>query len=105
LLDQHLISLLQEVVVDRKRLFVVTNGNPLMQLNKIRQTDWQGMENYLTCYFAEETAPKPEPDSIHQLLSEQGLHRRDLVMIGNATADRLCAEACGIDYFNADAFK
>lgn len=101
LLYKNMLTFIQEVVLDRKQLFIVTNGNSQMQLNKMRQTEWHGLEKYLTCYFTEETLPKPEPDSLHLLMKEHNLQRRDLVMIGNSNTDSLCAEACGIDYLNA----
>ncbi|MFD2871664.1 HAD family hydrolase [Mucilaginibacter ximonensis] len=100
LIYQRILELLQEIVVDRKKIFIVTNGNPVLQLNKIKQTEWHGLEQYLTCYFAEETKPMPEPDVIHLLLEDQGLERRDLVMIGQSQESKLCAEAAGIDYYN-----
>jgi FMN phosphatase YigB (HAD superfamily) len=101
LLYKNMLTFIQEVVLDRKKLFIVTNGNPQMQLNKMRQAEWHGLEIYLTCYFTEETLPKPEPDTLHLLMKEHDLERRDLVMIGNSDTDSLCAEACGIDYLNA----
>jgi FMN phosphatase YigB (HAD superfamily) len=104
LLHPEMLALLQEIVVDRKQLFVVTNGKPALQLNKIKQTDWQGLEPYLTCYFADEIMPKPEPDVIHYLIKERNLQRRDLVMIGNTETDLLCSEASGIDYVEATDF-
>ncbi len=104
LLYENMLNLLQEVVIDRKKLFIVTNGEPLQQLNKIKQMEWQGLENYLTVYFAEEVAAKPEPDIIHMLLKDQGLLRRDILMIENSETDRLCADVCGIDYINAQEF-
>jgi len=98
LLYENMLNLLQEIVVDRKKLFILTNGDPQQQLNKIRQTEWHGLENYLICYFAEEIAPKPEPDSLHFLISEHKLQRREMLMIGNSNTDALCAQACGIDF-------
>jgi FMN phosphatase YigB (HAD superfamily) len=100
LLYQQMLELLQQIVVDRKQIFILTNGNPQQQLNKIKQVDWNGLENYLVCYFAEEIKPKPEPDALHQILTEHSLQRRDLIMIGNHTADELCAQAAGVDYAN-----
>jgi FMN phosphatase YigB (HAD superfamily) len=100
LIYQPMINFLQEIVIDRKKLFIVTNGDPLMQLNKIKHTEWNGLEKYLTCYFAEELLPKPEPDSIHQLLKDHPLQRRDLIIVGSAVTDVLYAEACGIDYLD-----
>jgi phosphoglycolate phosphatase-like HAD superfamily hydrolase len=104
LLYKNMLDLLQEIVVDRKKLFIVTNGDPAQQLNKIKHTDWNGLEQYLICYFANETSPKPEPDVIHLLLKEHNLLRRDLMMIGNSKTDELCAQAIGVDYMNAMQF-
>jgi len=104
LLYKQMLELLQQIVVDRKQIFILTNGNPKQQLNKIRQVEWNGLEKYLVCYFAEETKPKPEPDSLHHILAEHKLQRRDLIMVGNSTADELCAQAAGVDYINLRDF-
>ncbi|MCC8407470.1 HAD family hydrolase [Mucilaginibacter sp. UR6-1] len=104
LLFQKMLELLQQIVVDRKRIFIVTNGNPQQQLNKIKQTEWNGLEQYLTCYFADEINAKPEPDAINQLLADHNISRRDVVMIGITEADEQCAEAAGIDFINSDGF-
>ena len=104
LLYQNMLELLQEIVVDRKKIFILTNGNPAQQLNKLKQTEWHGLEQYLTCYFADEILPKPEPDAIHHILKEHNLQRRDIVMIENAEVDRLSAQACGIDHISAEQF-
>jgi HAD superfamily hydrolase (TIGR01549 family) len=104
LLYQKMLELLQDIVVDRKKLFIVTNGKPEQQLNKIKQTEWHGLEKYLICYFADEVVAKPEPDIIHQMVKDHNLERKDIVMIGNTNDDILCAEACGVDYFNTAQF-
>jgi len=102
LIYQRVLEMLQDIVVDRKKIFIVTNGDPAQQLNKIKQTEWNGLESYLTCYFADEIKPKPATDVIELLLTEHKLERRDLIMIGNSETDALCAEACGIDYFDVN---
>lgn len=104
LIDQNMLNLLQEIVVDRKKIFVVTNGNPELQLNKIKQTEWSGLEPYLTCYFADEIAPKPETDCIDLLIKDHNLQRKNILMIGNSDIDARCAEACGIDYIKPGEF-
>jgi FMN phosphatase YigB (HAD superfamily) len=100
LVYQAVLEMFQDIVVDRKKIFLVTNGRPGLQLNKIRQTEWHGLEPYLICYFAEETLSMPEPDVLHLLLKEHSLERREVVMIGNSEDAMLSAEACGIDYHN-----
>ena len=104
LLYKNMLNLLQEIVIDRKKVFIVTNGNPEQQLNKIKQTEWHGLEQYLTAYFAEETMAKPEPDVINLLIKDHNLNRRDLLMIENSENDRLCAEVTGIDYISVHEF-
>ncbi len=98
LLYKDMLTLLQDIVVDRKQIFILTNGNPEQQLNKIKQTEWHGLEKYLTCYFADEIKPKPEPDALHYILKNHDLERRDIIMIGNSETDEFCAEAAGVDY-------
>jgi FMN phosphatase YigB (HAD superfamily) len=104
LVYKNILDLLQEIVIDRKKVFIVTNGNPEQQLNKIKQTEWHGLEPYLTAYFAEETFAKPEPDAINLLIKDHNLQRREILMIENSESDRLCAEVCGIDYLSAREF-
>jgi len=104
LVYQAVLDMLQEIVVDRKKIFIVTNGNSALQLNKIKQTEWHGLEAYLTCYFAEEILPMPEPDVLHLLMKEHDLSRRDLILIGQSEAMALCAEACGVDYYSVNKF-
>ncbi|WP_228085230.1 HAD family hydrolase [Mucilaginibacter sp. JRF] len=104
LLFQKMLELLQQIVVDRKRIFIVTNGNPQQQLNKIKQTEWNGLEPYLTCYFADEINAKPEPDALNQLLADHNISRRDVVMIGAIEADESCAQAAGVDFINSATF-
>ena len=104
LLYKNMLNLLQEIVIDRKLPFIVTNGNPEQQLNKIKQTEWHGLENYLKVYFADEIFAKPEPDVINLLIKDHNLQRRDIIMIENSENDRLCAEVCGLDILNVNEF-
>lgn len=98
LLYKEMLKLMQDIVVDRKKIFIVTNGDPELQLNKIKQVEWNGLESYLTCYFANEISPKPETDSIDWLIQTHNLQRRDMLMIGSSDIDVQCAENCGIDF-------
>lgn len=98
LLFKEILALLQEIVVDRKQLFLVTDGNRTRQLNKIRQVEWNGIEKYFTMYFTEESAPKPDTASLEIILKEHKLLRRDLVIIGATETDQLYAAAGGVDY-------
>lgn len=72
-------SLLQELVVDRKHIFIWTKGNPEGQLNKIRQVEWNGLGKYIKVYFAEEY------ESLTTVLSENQLSSAEVLFIGSAS--------------------
>jgi len=99
-----MLSLLQEMVIDRKQIFLVTNGNPETQLNKIRQMEWNGLEQYLVVYFAEEMKAKPETDVLEFILGKHELLRKDLVIIGNSDTDQEFASGAGVDFVYSDDF-
>jgi FMN phosphatase YigB (HAD superfamily) len=100
----QMLTLLQNIVVDRKQIFLVTNGNPEVQLNKIRQVEWNGLEKYLTVYFADEIRPKPETDVLELILGKHNLLRKELVVIGDNDIDQEFASAEGIDYIDSGNF-
>lgn len=75
-LHPPVLSLLQELVVDRKQIFIWTKGNPEGQLNKIRQVEWNGLGQYLKVYFAEEY------ESLTAVLSDNQLSAADVLFIG-----------------------
>lgn len=104
-LYNSMLTLLQEMVVDRKQIFLVTSGKPEVQLNKIKQTEWNGLEKYLTVYFADEIKPKPETDVLELILTKHQLLRKELVIIGNTDIDLEFAAACGVDFINSRDFE
>ena len=103
-LYKPMLALLQEMVIDRKQLFIVTNGKPEIQLNKIRQTEWNGLEKYLVVYFAEEIKSKPETDVLEFILGKHQLLRKELVVIGCNDTDVEFAGAGGVDFINSKDF-
>lgn len=104
LVNDQVLKLLQEIIIDRKQLFIVTNGKPEIQLNKIRQIDWMGIEEYLTVYFADEINPKPETEVLTYILGKHNLLRKDVMIIGASDTDEEFAFSCGIDYIEVNEF-
>ncbi len=104
LLFDKALALLQEIVAGRKQLFLITNGNPLIQLNKIRQTEWNGLHKYITIYFADELAPKPETTVLEYVLSKNKLNRKDLLIIGFNAVDQEFASSAGVDFLELKIF-
>lgn len=104
LLFSGILELMQEIVVNRKHLFLVTNGKPEIQLNKIRQIEWNGLEKYLRVYYASEINLKPNPDVLSYIMKDHQLNRKDIMVIGSNEIDQEFAMSSGVDYLAVDEF-
>ncbi|MGB4398943.1 MAG: HAD hydrolase-like protein [Daejeonella sp.] len=104
LMFSGVLKLMQEIIIDRKQIFIITNGKPEIQLNKIRQMEWNGLEPYLKVFYAEETKLKPEPDILTYILNDNNLLRKDVMVIGTTEIDEEFAASCGADYINVADF-
>ncbi|MBC7914980.1 MAG: HAD hydrolase-like protein [Pyrinomonadaceae bacterium] len=104
LLYKNILSLLQDMVVDRKQIFIVTEGDPLQQLNKIKQTEWHGLEEFLKVYFSDEILTKPNPEILFRIIKENKLQCSDILIFGATERDEKFAEAAGIDYLSVSDF-
>jgi len=100
LLYKESLALLQEIVVDRKEILIVTGGDPVQQLNKIKQTEWNGLESYLRVYFTDEIAAKPSAESILYVLDQHNLVPDEVVFFGHSSVDTQFAKNAGVDFIN-----
>ena len=102
LIFAEVLKLLQAIVMERKQIFIFTDGNPLMQLNKIKQMEWHGLEQYLKVYFSAEIAPKPSTAGLDLMINTHNLNRERMLMVGKSETDEACAKQGKIDYLNID---
>jgi phosphoglycolate phosphatase-like HAD superfamily hydrolase len=102
LLFDEVMKFLQDLVVDRKQVFLLISGNPEQQLNKIKQVEWNGLEQYLRVYFSDEIAEKPAPDSLEFLVQSHELDKDQTLVIGNNEADGEMARQAGVKYLKAN---
>lgn len=93
-------ALLQAIVLERKQLFLFVKGNPTTQLNKIKQTDWKGLEKYLTVFFTEEF--EPENDALKLILEQHQLDQTKALLIGNSAFAETSATVNKVDYLNVN---
>jgi HAD superfamily hydrolase (TIGR01549 family) len=80
-------------------LYIITNGNPTQQKNKVKHINWHGMVDNITFIYANEYMPKPDPTSFQQTK----IQNHDLcktLMIGDSESDFLFAKNVGIDFLN-----
>ena len=105
LLFQNMLTLLQDMVVDRKQIFILTSGHPQQQLNKIRQTEWHGLEKFLKVYFADELREQaPELSPLGFVMKENKLQAVDVLMIGELQNGESFASEESIDYLAVTNF-
>lgn len=102
LIFNKMLTSLQEIVAKGKQLFLFVSGDPAMQLNKIRQIEWNGLEQNLVVYFAAEIGEKPSAAGLKLILEKHGLKREDLLFIGREGLDSACALNAKIDFLAVD---
>lgn len=82
LLYQQILSFLQELVVERLDIFLLVDGKPEMQINKIKQLEWHGLEQYLKVYFSEEFENKPSTKSLEFIINQHQLKKEEILIVG-----------------------
>lgn len=104
LLFNNVLTLLQDIIVERKEIIILTNGQPEIQINKIMQTEWNGLEKYLKVYYVKEIASKLNSDPISYILEDRGLQQSDVLIIGPEETDKEFTMSKGIDYLKINEF-
>ena len=97
LLFKNLLEFMQELVIERKKIFIVTAGNPDQQLNKIKQTEWNGLENYLTVYFADEMGVE-KAEIFQKILNDNNLSPDDTLVVGANNFDEQQSKLMNLPY-------
>jgi phosphoglycolate phosphatase-like HAD superfamily hydrolase len=101
LLFKQILVFLQEVVIERKNIYLLVIGNPKQQLNKIKQIEWNGLESYLKVYFSEEIEPIPTYKSLEFLINQHSLKKEEVLTIGLTNEDEEKALNTGVDFLFA----
>lgn len=98
---QKILSFLQEIVIERKAIYLLVTGKPLMQINKIKQLEWHGLEKYLKVYFSEEFEPSLSSNSIDFIVEQHKLNKEEILYIGNEIEEQEVARKAGIEFLYA----
>ncbi len=100
LLYKQSLAFLNFLNEQQKQIFILTMGNPVVQLNKIKQTEWHGLEKVLKVYFCDEYAPKPDAKSLEILLNENELTASEVIFIGSNMEDESFAKNANVNYYS-----
>src|SRR5690606_29414587 len=82
LLYPTVLELLKELVQNQKAVYIFTKGNPLIQLNKLKHLDWQGLDRMLKVYFYDELKVLPDIDPLDYIIKENNLTTSEVALIG-----------------------
>src|SRR5690606_22311574 len=80
-------KLLKSLLSDQKVVYIFTKGNPLVQLNKLKHLDWQGLDRKLKVYFYDELKLLPDIEPLDYILQENALKANEVVLIGRDDSD------------------
>lgn len=104
LLYPSILELLKSLVSGQKSVYIFTKGNPLIQLNKLKHLDWQGLDRMLKVYFYDELKLLPDIDPLDYIIRENNRKASEVVLIGRDESDRKEGEKRGISYLNVSDF-
>lgn len=102
LLYQAMLNLMREAHQDGKHLLIFTDGDPTMQLNKLRHVEWNGLDQQVKVYFQEELRAKGH-EPLDYLLQENGLTAADVLHV-HASGGPDFTVVTGVDCIAADRF-
>lgn len=100
LLYKNMLDFLQEIIAEHKQIFIVTCGNAEQQLNKIKQTEWHGLEKHLTVYFTDELN-QTKAEVFNNILDQKALIPDDVLVIGTNDFDEKESILAKLMYINA----
>jgi hypothetical protein len=82
LLFEPCMRFLKHIVMEGKPVFLLVEGLPEAQLNKIRQVDWQGLEQYLTVYFSDEIDTGKGDKGLGYIADQHQFIGKNILMVG-----------------------
>jgi len=104
LLYPAILELLKSLVSDQKAVYIFTKGNPLVQLNKLKHLDWQGLDRKLKVYFYDELKLLPDIEPLDYIVRENALKANEVVLIGREDSDFNEVEKRGFTYLDISDF-
>lgn len=104
LLYKSVLALLLAMTGAGKKIIILTYGNPLVQLNKIKQTEWNGLEDALKVYFYDEIKLKSNLEPLDYVLQENEILPEAALSLGTTIKTKEIAETAQVDYMDIQLF-
>lgn len=97
LLYKEALALLVFLIGEGKSVFILTKGNPLMQLNKVKQMEWNGLDQFIKVYLYDEIVLNSERQPLHYLLHENGVLATETVFFTSSPTKEESTEVTNMD--------
>jgi len=102
LLFAPVLDFLQQLIAAGKQLFLLTSGDPVQQLNKIRQVEWNGAEQHLILYFTDEIAKGSVPDALDFIINKHNLTAGKVLFVANSNEEQKKAFSKMLNFVDID---
>jgi FMN phosphatase YigB (HAD superfamily) len=100
LMFERVLQFMKELTEQKKQIILLVDGNPLQQLNKIKQLEWHGLEKNLKVYFTEEFEVKPSAKVLDFIINQHNLAPLELALVGCNEIDEKFARQNKIDFIS-----
>lgn len=94
--------LLRNLLLNHHKVYILTNGNTIQQINKIKNLNIQDILPQITIVYANEYIPKPSPICLYNILEKERVTKESALFIGDSVVDKAAAESAGIDFMNVN---
>lgn len=98
LLFKEVLELVQAIVRDEKPLGLLTRGPIDIQWNKIKQTEWNGLDRKIKIYFYDELIERYPEDPLGFVEQDMQVSRANMLYFGSGRENRAWTEQLGLDY-------
>lgn len=99
-IHEKVLSFLRKLIREDKQIFILTNGHPVQQRNKIQGLGLSRILPGIKIIYANEYEPKPSPYCINRIIEHDKVSRSEILVIGDSETDRLTAENANVDFLN-----
>jgi FMN phosphatase YigB (HAD superfamily) len=93
---------MQDLVANKKDLYLLVSGTPEGQLNKIRQLEWGDLAANLRVYFSEEIIASLSANPLRYVIDVHDLQPEQTLVLGLTAEDEAVALSEGIKFLKAD---
>lgn len=103
LLFAPMLDFLQAIKAAEKPIYLLLEGHPGQQLNKIRQMEWNGLETYLKVYFAAEMTTGYD-GALETILLDSGYDPKEILVVGKPKSADNLAKFNIFEFLTVDKF-